>query len=104
MACDVVWTDSARNDAERAVRYIAVNLGSPQAAGELLAALGEAVTEISLFHEAYAIREHPELKARGIRVKTAKRYLVLYSYDGQTATISRIFHSLQDYARTIGEQ
>ena len=29
-------------------------------------------------------------------------YLVLYSYDGEAVTISRVFHSLQDYARLIG--
>lgn len=101
MACEVLWTDAARADVERAVRYIVTQLDSPSAARGLLDGLEEAADELAVFPEAYRISRHPALASRGLRVKRVKRYLVLYSYDGETVTISRVFHSLQDYARLI---
>ena len=102
MACDVLWTEHARQDVERAIRYIAIKLASPKAASELLDAIDGALEEISAFPEACRISSRPELSSRGLRVKRVKRYLVLYSYDGDTVIISRVFHSLQDYARLVG--
>lgn len=101
MGCEVVWTDSARADVEHAVRYIAVNLDSPQAASSLVDAFDEAVDEISTFPEACPIGSHPALATRALRKKVVRRYIILYSFDGQMAVISRVFHSLQDYARAM---
>ena len=101
MGCKVVWTDAARDDVDRAVRYIAFNLGSPIAASSHLDAFLSAVDDISAFPEACPIHRHPSLAARGLRVKNVRRYVMLYSFDGEQALIARVFHSLQDYARVI---
>lgn len=101
MACEVTWTHAAQDDVDRAVRYVAMNLASPQAASSLLDAFERAVDEISAFPEACAIGAHPSLVSRGLGKKVVKRYVMLYSFDGESAVISRVFHSLQDYARII---
>ena len=101
MACDVLWTKHARKDVEHAVRYIAERLASPKAASDLLDAVDKAIEEISAFPEACHISSRPELFSRGLRVKRVKRYVMLYSYDGDVVVVSRVFHSLQDYARLV---
>lgn len=101
MACEVAWTQAAEDDVERAVRYIAVSLASPQAASSLLDAFERAVDEISTFPEACPVGTHPSLATRGLRKKVVKRYVLLYSYDGESVIVSRVFHSLQDYARIL---
>ena len=101
MACEVLWTEAARADVDRAVRYITAKLSSPAAAAGLLDALNEAAGEISEFPEARRVASHPSLASRKLRVRPVKRYLLLYSYDGETVIVSRMFHSLQDYARLI---
>lgn len=101
MACEVTWTRAAHDDVDRAVRYIAVNLASPQAASSLLDAFERAVDEIAAFPEACAVGTHPSLASRGLRKKVVRRYVILYSFDGESAVISRVFHSLQAYVRII---
>lgn len=103
MACDVYWTDSARNDVDGAIRYIALNLGSPQAASSLLDALESAIDKISSFPESCPIGTHRALRSRRLRKKLVKRYVLLYEYDGETVLISRVFHTLQNYARILEE-
>ena len=101
MACKVMWTKSARDDVDRAVRYVAVDLDSPKAAGQLLDALESAVEEIGVFPEACAIHRHPALASRSLRAKFVKRHVILYSYDDNEVLVFRVFHTLQDYAKII---
>lgn len=101
MACEVIWTRAAQEDVDQAVRYIAVKLANPQAASSLLDALDAAVAEVATFPEACHVSTHPSLATRGLRVKFVRRYVLLYSFDGESAIISRVFHSLQNYARII---
>ena len=101
MGCEVYWSAAARTDVEQITRYIADTLGSPKAAGEHLDAFARTADDIALFPEACAVSAHPSLASRALRAKFVKRYVMLYSYDGDSAIVSRVFHSLQDYARIL---
>ena len=50
------------------------------------------------------VGRHPVLAFRKLRVKLVKRYVVLHSYEEGQAIISRVFHTLQDYARIIARE
>lgn len=103
MACEVVWTAHARCDVDEAVRYIAEKLGSPRAAAAHLDAFEDAVERIAEFPELYQISSQPSCAARGLRVCFAKRYAILYSYDGAgVATIHRVISTLRDYGALLG--
>lgn len=104
MACEVKWTESARNDVDRAIRYIATVLASPKAASEHLDSFEAAAHFISEFPELHAVGKHPSLAARGLRPYFVKNYVMLYSYDGESVLVHRVFHMLQDYARIIGRE
>ena len=102
MGCEVRWTAAARADVEGIIRHIAVALGSPKAASEHLDAFMDAADRISDFPEMRAVGTHPSLSCRGLRPYFVKRYVILYSFDGEGAVVHRAFHMLQDCARLIG--
>ena len=56
---------------------------------------------ISDFPETRAVSTQPSLACRGLRPYFVKNYVVLYSYDGESALVHRVFHTRQDYARLI---
>ena len=101
MGCEVKWTASAKADVEGIMRHIAVVLGSPQAATEHLDAFVEAADRIAEFPDLGAVGSHPALVCRGLRPYFVKGYVLLYSHDGGTAVVHRVFHMRQDYARLI---
>ena len=102
MDCEVVWTQHAERDVDSIIAYIATVLASPIAAREHLDALEEAVDRIASAPLLYAVSQQPSLAARGLRACFVKRYVMLYSYDGDhLATIHRVFSTLRDYAAII---
>ena len=101
MACRVEWTASARNDVEDIVRHIAIKLDSPGAASAHLNDFLAAADRIAEFPEACAIGAHPALASRDLRPCFVRKYVILYSYDGEAAIVYRVFHTLQDYAHLI---
>ena len=103
MGCEGRWTASAKADIESIVRHIVVVLGSPKAASEHLDAFMAVAERISDFPEARAVGSQPSLACRGLRPYFVKNYVVLYSYDGDSALVHRVFHMRQDYARLIGQ-
>lgn len=101
MAYKVVWTNSARADAESIIRYIAVDLDSTSAAVEHLDAFEDAAREMGENPLLHAVSALPSLELRALRPCFVKRYVMLYSFDGDQVTVHRIFHMLQDYAKII---
>lgn len=102
MDCEVVWTQHAERDVDGIIAYIATALASPIAAREHLDALEEAVDCIASAPLPYEVSQQPSLAARGLRVCFVKRYVMLYSYDGdRLVTIHRVFSTLRDYAAII---
>ena len=85
--------------------YIALELGTPDAAISFLDALDAAVAGLAelpyrypIYHTRYAFLE-------GIRWMPVKRYMVFYKVfeADRTVEIRRILHQLQDVDRHIGE-
>lgn len=103
MGCEVRWTASARRDVDAIIRHIAVSLDSPKAAGEHLDAILDAAAVLSEFPEVKAVGSHTSLARRGLRPYFVKRYVILYAYEDGAVTVHRVFHTLRDYARLIGE-
>lgn len=102
MACEVLWTDLARQDVDGIARYVSVNLASPRAARDCLAALEDAVERISRNPRLYAISRQPSCAARGLRAYFVKRYVMLYFYnDENPVLVHRVFSTLRDYASII---
>lgn len=102
MACDVLWTERAQQDIDDIIGYIAVKLASPHAAREHLIAFEDAVDRISNNPELYAISRQPSCAARGLRACFVRRYVLLYSYNGEdTVLVYRVFSTLQDYGSII---
>lgn len=102
MACDVLWTERAKQDVDDIIGYIAVRLASPQAARDHMAAFEDAVDRISRNPELYAISPQPSCAARGLRACFVKRCVMLYTYHGEGAVlVYRVFSTLRDYASLI---
>ncbi len=101
MGCEVRWAASARQDVDAIIRHIAVVLGSSNAAAEHLDAFAKAADILSESPEIKAVGSHPPLARRSLRPLFVKRYVVLYSFDGDSVTVHRVFHTLQDYAKLI---
>ena len=101
MGCEVKWTATARTDVEAIVRHISIVLGSPNAASEHIDAFMSVADRISDSPEMRAISTQPSLACRNLRPYFVKNYVILYSYDGNTALIHRVFHAWQDCARLI---
>lgn len=102
MDCEVIWTQHAERDVDGTIAYIVAVLASPIAAREHLNAFEEAVDRIASAPLLYAVSQQPSLAARGLRACFVKRYVMLYSYDGdRLVTIHRVFSTLRDYAAVI---
>ena len=102
MACDVLWTERARQDVDDIIGYIAVKLASPHAAREHLVAFEDAVDRISNNPELYAISRQPSCAVRGLRACFVRRCVLLYSYnDKDTVFVYRVFSTLQDYGSIV---
>lgn len=102
MACSVLWTEQAQSDVDTIIRHTALVLASPQAAREHLAAFEQAAERMGHNPELYALSSQPSCAARHLRACFVKRYVLLYSSDGQTTVIvHRVFSTLQDYASII---
>lgn len=102
MACDVLWTERAQQDIDDIIGYIAVKLASPHAAREHLIAFEDAADRISNNPELYAISRQPSCAARGLRACFVRRYVLLYSYNGEdTVLVYRVFSTLQGYGSII---
>lgn len=102
MDCEVIWTQHAERDVDGIIASIVAVLASPIAAREHLNAFEEAVDRIASAPLLYAVSQQPSLAARGFRACFVKRYVMLYSYDGdRLVTIHRVFSTLRDYAAII---
>ena len=94
----IVYLPTARRQLEDAVMYIAVGLGSPDAAVSLIDEVDGAVQKLRdmlyrfpLYHTLYALKQE-------IRFFPVKNYNVFYVIDEDTKTVEirRILHQLQN--------
>ena len=99
MKYDIHITGTADADLNSAVDYIDHILLNPQAADELLIDAEEAIADLAICPEKYALVEDPVLNAWGIRFVSVNNYLAFYvvSKEEKRVYIVRFLHSKQNW-------
>lgn len=101
MAYELVLLPRAQHDFEEIVRYLAVDLASPQAAGHFVDEF-ERKTELLCENLClYGLSRIPEVAARGYPPMPILRYVALYSVRENLMVVAHIFHQSQDHARYV---
>ena len=106
MAYEVLVDPKVVEDLDEIVGYISNELGSPQAALNILDAFDELVGRLEHMPLSYPLSHDKRLSSLGSRRALVGRYLVLFRVredDGAAGTvwISYIFHEAQDYQRLV---
>lgn len=95
----VVISSSADSDLFGILRYIAYELGNPQAATDLADGVEKCYTDLADMPSAYSFCDDPLLRLKGYRKYPVGNYLVIYRVV-DTESIVRvvhIFHVSQNY-------
>jgi plasmid stabilization system protein ParE len=84
-----------------AASYIAVRVGEPRAALELLDEFDDFVDRVSDFPDIYPLCADETLAFRDIRKALIKNYLALYEVLDEKIFVIGFFHQRQDYAKLV---
>lgn len=104
MAYNVDISSTAEKEIDKALRYIAVTLGSPLAMQSLANSIEEALAALSAYPDIYPIdnrtTQYTDLTIRRVN---AKRYWLYYliDFEKKTVMILSFLHSRQSKARLI---
>ncbi|MGN0071760.1 MAG: type II toxin-antitoxin system RelE/ParE family toxin [Atopobiaceae bacterium] len=101
MGFKCILLPQAQLDYESIVRYLAVDLASPQAAGHFVDEFDKQAALVCSHPDMYALSRIPEVARHGWRPMRIMRYVALYSVRDDNIVISHIFHQSQDYARLV---
>lgn len=101
MACEYVLLPRAQADLDDIIKYLAVDLASPNAAGRFLDEFEQRMTSVCMFPEMYPMSRLPEVAERGYRAMPILRYVALYAFRDGRIVVAHIFHAAQDYARYV---
>ena len=101
MACEYVLLPRAQADFEGIVRYLAIDLASPQAASRFVGEFEERISLVCEHPEMCPLSRMPEVAARGYRAMRVMGYMVLYAHRDERIVVAHVFHMLQDYARYV---
>lgn len=101
MASSYILLPHAQADYEDIVRYLLVDLASPQAARRFADEFDEKIAAVCAHPKMYPLGRMPEVSARGYRVMPVMRYVVLYALRDDVVVVAHIFHATQDYARYV---
>ena len=100
----VIWRAIAEEDLTEAYLYIGVD--SPEAAEQLLDAVGDAVALLLENPQAGSPREFSSPRARGVRFWAPHgfpNHLILYKVSGDDIEIVRFLHGARDLPRYLEE-
>ena len=92
---DVAIRPRAQLDLESIYLHIAVALGSPQAAADIMEALYRAIERVAELPGLGEPFESERLE-RAYRRTLAKSYWIYYSVEDERLTVWRVFHTRQD--------
>ena len=93
---DVVWRPRAVADFDGIITYILLEFRSPRAAQTCGDAILDAVERVAELPESGRLFIDDDLK-RPYRRVLVKSYWIYYSYDADTLTVWRIFHTSQNH-------
>lgn len=101
MGYKVVILDSAQNEYESIVSYLAGSLSNKTAAQNFMSEFRRQLDFITDQPFLRTLSHIPELAARGYRKTPVNKYVMLYRVKGQTVYVAHVFHQTQDYARLV---
>lgn len=96
-------TAPAEADLAETVRYVARELREPTAALRLLRSIVEAVESLEQMPYRYPLANDEYLSKAGIRILPVKKYLIFYTADDQTETVTvvRILYARRDWINLL---
>lgn len=94
----VVYLPLAEADIMSAVDYIALTLGAPKAAGELLDELDRTVMQLSEFPYSCELYRSARPMKDEIRMASVKGYVLYYAVTPDTVEVRRFLHGRRDRA------
>jgi plasmid stabilization system protein ParE len=101
MAYSLIITDTAHDDVDQIVGYIALRLRNPSAAKNLLDQIAELYQKLELHPEMFPLAKDERIAAKGFRIAPLERYITAYKVD--TASKKVIIHVVFYGARTYHE-
>lgn len=93
---EIIWRPRAVADVDGILAYIVLEYRSPSAAQSCADAILAAFERVAELPESGRLFIDDDL-ARPYRRVLAKNYWVYYSYDDETLTVWRVFHTSQDH-------
>lgn len=93
---EIVWRPRAVADVDGILSYIVLEYRSPKAAQSCADAISQAVERVAELPETGRLFADDDLE-RTYRRVLAKNYWIYYSYDADTVTVWRVFHTSQDH-------
>jgi plasmid stabilization system protein ParE len=87
MGYRIVVSDHAHNDLDGIIDYIAINLGNPKAADNLLMEIEKQYGLLAESPALYPVSREPLLAIRGYRWFPAKNYLGIYSINDDKSEV-----------------
>ena len=103
MSYNLIISDSAQNEIENAVDYVAIKLNNPGAAESILADIKDIYNEIQYMPESLPLCSAPLLFRNEFRKALLKKhnYVFIFRIDGETVKIYGFFHTLENYIEKI---
>ena len=97
MAYEVNRTASFLADYDAILDYLVKGIGSPQAAGNLMDEVDQAISILGVTPLIHAVSSKDNLCKRMIRVHLLSRYAILYTVSNDSVNFVRLFHQSQFY-------
>lgn len=103
MVYDVVISPEAEDDLDRAIRYLAIELGNPQAASALADKVEACLCNLATMPERFSLCKDAVLRAHGYRRVPIGNYVIVYRIDeaARRVLIVHFYHTLQDYEKAL---
>lgn len=96
-------TETAHQDLDNIISYIAIQLGNPKAASEFADAVSTCYGLLKISPMMYERCQDSRLGQDGYRKAVINNYVLLYKVNeaSQTVSVMRFFYSAQDYMKLI---
>lgn len=103
MAYKIIKTDAFQRDLDATIGYLVLSLENKPAAAALLDEIEKTYDGLERMPMMCEACQDPYLKERGYRKAVIRNYIMVYTVDEDTKTVSimRFFHGRQDYAKLI---
>lgn len=101
MAYKIIRTDAFQRNLDAAIGYLVLSLENKPAAAALLEEIEKTYDGLERMSMVCEACRDPYLKERGYRKAVIRNYIMVYTVDEDTKTVSimRLFHGRQDYAK-----